>query len=404
MVGPFQAMIFIVSPSAHYPSHNWPNTLALTRALIRKGRQVRIVIFSSTTDAIPTDLQGQVTAVFSHPPSAWRQVAAGRWQNRRFGGLMSLCETWTCLFRALRLSRNQPDAVLHFIGGSYWMVVVATLLFRRRFVYSLYGGILSGPATGAKAMVRKFSKWVLRRAAGTNRLDFTCENEFLRDEIAAHIGTHVRVIPYAIDDEERPASQVEARRRLGLPLTEKILLFYGTHRREKDYLTPLKGCLTLPTPPLALFVGKLISDNDPSQVVAACRYPNAKVVNEFVPEEMTKYYFAAADALVLPYEANFARGSGVLIECCHHFRPMIASAAPYFSAFLARYPCGVTYAPADSASFAAAAQHLLADTTVFRDALERARHDHSWNAAAGQYLELYESGKRPAGLPARAVT
>jgi hypothetical protein len=75
-------------------------------------------------------------------------------------------------------------------------------------------------------------------------------------------------------------------------------------------------------------------------------------VDEFVPEESTKFYFAAADAVVLPYEANFSRGSGVLIECCRHLRPMIASATPYFSAFLARYQCGVNYAPGNSVSFA----------------------------------------------------
>ena len=83
-------------------------------------------------------------------------------------------------------------------------------------------------------------------------------------------------------------------------------------------------------------------------------------MNEFVPEEMAKYYFAAADAVVLPYGANFSRGSGVLIECCLHLRPMIASATPYFSAFLTRYPCGVSYVPGDSAWFADAARSLLA--------------------------------------------
>lgn len=73
---------------------------------------------------------------------------------------------------------------------------------------------------------------------------------------------------------------------------------------------------------------------------------------------------------------------------------MIASATPYFSAFLAEYPCGVTYTPLGSESFAAAAQRLLADTTVFRAALERARRDHSWSSAAARYLEIYE-GKPP---------
>ena len=384
-------MIFIASPSAHYPSHNWPNTVALARALLRKGRPVHIIIFSSTTEAIPADLQGKVTTVHRRLPAAWRRAAAGRWQNHHFGGLLNWCETLACLFRALRFSRRQPDAVLHFIGGSYWAVMVAALLFRRRFVHSLYSGVMSGPATGAKALLRKLLKWLLRRAVATGRLDFTCENEFLREQIAAQVGPHVRLIPYAIDDGDQPVPQAEARQRLGLPLTEKIVLFFGTHRREKDYLTPLKGCLTLPAPPLALFVGKVISENDPAHAVATCQYPNARIVNEFVPEEVTKYYFAAADALVLPYEASFARGSGVLIECCRFFRPMIASATPYFSAFLTQYPCGVTYTPSDSASFAAAARRLLADTAVFHDALERARREHSWNSAADKYLGLYDA-------------
>ncbi|HEX9045424.1 MAG TPA: glycosyltransferase family 4 protein [Verrucomicrobiae bacterium] len=382
-------MILLVSPSAHYPAHNWPNTVALMRALKRKGRDPQAVIFSSGAEPAPADLRENVTAVFQRLPLGWRRVASGKWQNRRFGTLMNTYETLTCLFKALRLSRHQPGSALHFIGGSYWVIVLAALLFRRRFVYSLYGGMLSGSATGAKAVLRKFLKWLLRRATDTGRLDFTCENEFLREEISALVGSHVRIIPYAIDDQEPLPSQAEARQRLGLPAAEKIILFFGTHRREKDYVTPLKACLTLPQPPLALFVGKVISENDPQLAVANCRYPNAKIVNDFVPEDMTKYYFAAADAVVLPYEANFSRGSGVLIECCRHFRPMIASATPYFSAFLKQYPCGVIYTASDCASFAQAAARLLPEPGIFRDALNQARREHSWNSAADKYIDLY---------------
>jgi glycosyltransferase involved in cell wall biosynthesis len=413
--------IVLVSPNAHYPSHNWPITVALMRALRQKGCNVRTVVFGTTTEPVPSDLNDSVQPVFPRLPPGWRHAAAGQWQERRFGALRNCCETLACLFTALRLARRlsrsrgneayissqkprktglltsapaqkSPEPVLHFIGGSYWMVVLATLWFKRvRFVYSLYGGILSGPATGLKARLRFFLKKLLRRATATGRLDFTCENEFLHEQIKPLLGAHIHVIPYAVDDTEALPSREEARRRLDLPPAEKILLFFGTHRREKDYQTPLKGCLTLPHPPMALFVGKVISTNDPRQVVADCGYPNARIVNDFVPEEITKYYFAAADAVVLPYEANFSRGSGVLIECCRHLRPMIASATPYFSAFLTRYPCGVTYTPGDSASFADAARNLLAGSKNHLATLEQARRDHSWKAAAEQYIELYES-------------
>jgi glycosyltransferase involved in cell wall biosynthesis len=414
------SQLFLVSPNAHYPSHNWTITVALMRALRQKGCNVRTVTFGTTTEPVPSDLNDSVQPVFPRLPPGWRHAAAGQWQERRFGALRNCCETLACLFKALRLARRlsrsrgneahissqKPDEtgpltsaptqkssepVLHFIGGSYWIVVLATLWFKQvRFVYSLYGGILYGSPGGLKARLRPHLKSLLRRAAATGRIDFTCENEFLHDEIKPLLGAHIQVIPYAVDDSEVLPSREEARRRLDLPLTEKIVLFFGTHRREKDYHTALKGCRTLPQPPLALFVGKVISANDPRQVVADCGYPNARIVNDFVPEEMAKYYFAAADAVVLPYEANFSRGSGVLIECCRHLRPMIASATPYFSAFLTRYPCGVSYVPGDSASFADAAGRLLADSTGCPAALAQARHDHSWSAAANQYIELYE--------------
>jgi hypothetical protein len=103
---------------------------------------------------------------------------------------------------------------------------------------------------------------LLRRSADSGRIEFTCEIEFLY-EITPRVGSRIHVIPYAINDSEELPSQVDARRRLNLSLLEEIVLFFGTHRREKDYHTSLTGCLALPNPPLALFVGKVISSNDP---------------------------------------------------------------------------------------------------------------------------------------------
>jgi glycosyltransferase involved in cell wall biosynthesis len=383
--------IIIVSPSAHYPSHNWPISAALTRALRRQGQDVRIITFSTGVEPVPPDLAEIVKPVFARMPPGWRGAADGKWQQRRFGGVTNIIETLACLFSALRATRRQPGTVLHFIGGSYWIVILAALCFpTRRFVYSLYGGIMSGPATGLKAVIRKPLKQLLRRATDTDRLDFTCENEFLHAEIARLISNHIHLVPYAIADDEELPTRAAARQRLKLPPEAKILLFFGTHRREKDYATALRGALMLPVPPLALFVGKVISDNDPRQVVALCHYPNAHIVNEFVPEEMAPFYFAAADAVVLPYEADFARGSGVLIECCRYLRPMLATGTPYLSSFLKQYPCGVSYVAGNSTSFAAAIAELLADPARHQAALEQARRAHSWTTVAGQYIAIYD--------------
>jgi glycosyltransferase involved in cell wall biosynthesis len=50
--------------------------------------------------------------------------------------------------------------------------------------------------------------------------------------------------------------------------------------------------------------------------------------------------------------------------------------------------------PGDSASFADAARSLLAGGEKHLAALEQARHDHSWTAAADQYIALYDRQAR----------
>lgn len=402
MPEPFLSMaepqIFLVSPNAHYPSHAWPITAALMRALRAKGKAVQTIIYSSTAEPVAPDLRAAVVSATLDTPEAGRAVA-GKWQDRRFGGAANTFETLVCLARARRLAGGRP-AAFHFIGGSYWCVVLAALFCRRaRFVYSLYDAMLLGRASGPKAWLRHGLKWLLRRACATGRLEFTCENGHLRGEISKLVGSHVTLVPYAVDDTEAMPARAAARQKLGLPADEKILLFFGTHRREKDYRTVLQGCRQLPEPPLALFVGKVISDNDPARLVAELQYPKARVVNEFVPEADAKFYFAAADAVALPYEAEFARGSGVLIECCRYLRPMVAAANPFFSAFIARHGCGATYAPGDPASLAAAVQSVFAGPEKFTGALARARREHSWAAAAEKYFRLCTGESRDGGRP-----
>ena len=380
--------IVLLSPGAHYPSHLWTCTVELMRALRKNNQNVSAIIFSTTTEPIPPDLRDSVESVFTHNPL--EKNAGGKWQERRFDALINAMETAACLFKAFSKSKRKTKTVLHFVGGSYWVVMLGALLFRRfHFVCTIYGPILAGGSSGLKGKIRPLMRKFVRSAFATGRLDLVFEAELIYDNLSPQYGSHIRLIHYGIDDSVESPSQLDARRQLNLPPDEKIILFFGTHRREKDYRTSLKGCLTLTNPPLALFVGKVISTNDPKQVVADCNYPKAIVVDEFVADEKIKYYFAASDVVALPYEATFAKGSGVVIECCRYMRPVIVSATPYFTPFIARYRCGVSFVPSDSDSFAKAVEQVFAGGDVFREGLERVRREHSWRVVASQYIKVY---------------
>lgn len=391
--------VILVSPHAHFPSHYWQNTLALMQALERRGVPVRVIVFTTDTRLIAAEHRVKVTPVVRRMPVWWHRFVTGKTQHKFFTKFLSTFETTACLLKSLWFARRHANPVLHWVGGAQWPLLLAVLCFRRpRVVYSLFGRLtLDQNAAAPIQLSRRIFERLIVAAVGTGRLKFVCETELIANNAAKLAGDHVNLIPYAIEVGKPLPEKSCARARLGLEPNETIFLFFGTHRREKDYRTALRGCLMLPEPPLVLFVGKVISDNDPRDVAAECVYPKASVVDEFVPEELAELYFAAADVVVLPYEKNFARGSGVLIESCRYERPMLVSAAPYLSAFIDRYRCGETFEPGNPVSFAEAARRLLAEPNVYLPGLAQAKRDHSWDVLIERYIALYAGTTRVSG-------
>ena len=81
-------------------------------------------------------------------------------------------ETAACLVKAFLESKSETKTVLHFVGGSYWVVMLGALLFKRfHFVCTVYGPILAGESSGLKGKIRPFLKKFVQRVFATGRLD-----------------------------------------------------------------------------------------------------------------------------------------------------------------------------------------------------------------------------------------
>lgn len=388
--------VILISPHAHFPSHYWQNTLALKQALEGRGLSVQVIVFATDTPIIGPEHRAGVAPVFRRMPAWLHRFVSGNTQHRLFTKILSSFETVACLLKSLRVARRHSNPVLHWIGGAQWPLFLAVLCSRRpRFVYSLFGRLTrEQTAVAPQSFGRRMFDRLILAAVGTGRLEFVCETDLIADNAARLAGAHVHLIPYAIKASKPLPEKSCARARLGLEPGETIFLFFGTHRLEKDYRTALRGCLMLPERPLTVFVGKVISTNDPRVVVAECGYPKARIVDEFVSDELAELYFAAADVVVLPYEKNFTRGSGVLIESCRYQRPMLVSAAPYLSGFVNMYKCGETFEPGNAQSFAEAARRLLAKPDAYLPGLAQARHDHSWDVLVDRYIAVYSGTAR----------
>lgn len=126
-------------------------------------------------------------------------------------------------------------------------------------------------------------------------------------------------------------SKQEARNHLGLPATEKIILFFGFIRRYKglDLLLDAMSVLKNPAHPASdiklLVAGEFYEDEKPyrEQIEKLQLADSLILKTDFIPDSEVKYYLCAADAVIQPYRN--ATQSGVTPLAYHFEKPMLVT-------------------------------------------------------------------------------
>jgi glycosyltransferase involved in cell wall biosynthesis len=230
-----------------------------------------------------------------------------------------------------------------------------------------------------------------------------CETKDIQRSAAALFGNHVYQIPYAVRDEVALQDRVQARQNLGLPTEGLVLLMFGTHREGKDYDTVVLAAQRARAQVHLLFAGMTVSGNNPAQVVARHGYDRALIVEKFISAPEAPLYFAACDAVVLPYTGNYQKGSYVLFEALQFRRPSLAADTGFLREFIEENRCGLVFQPGDAADLARVLDALAGLSEDQRRELsvriEDAAQRFSWKTVIKDYVRLYRrlSGGGAAG-------
>lgn len=126
-------------------------------------------------------------------------------------------------------------------------------------------------------------------------------------------------------------SKVEARKHLGLPENEKIILFFGFIRKYKglDLLFEAMSYLNNFKPQTIniklLVAGEFYEDEKPyKELIEKLGIQEQLILRtDFIPDSEVKYYLCAADAVVQPYRN--ATQSGVTPLAYHFEKPMLVT-------------------------------------------------------------------------------
>ena len=139
----------------------------------------------------------------------------------------------------------------------------------------------------------------------------------------------VTLIPHPLYDQfgER-VSKAESREHLQLPANDKLLLFFGLIRKYKglDLLLETMTDQGIQQEGIKLVIaGEFYeSENIYKELIEKNKLQSCVFLHTlYIPDEQVKYYFCAADAVVLPYRD--ATQSGIAPIAYHFERPMIAT-------------------------------------------------------------------------------
>ena len=392
-------VVVIVSPYAAHPGHHWNNAERLAVALQKHGQSIRVLIHDKTIRP-PAE---EIAALINVAPRWWQRLVGMILSIVEYfhlpGSLCHPLETFGTLVGLSHMLRKDSSIrVVHVIDATFLVFFLWQFFTKRPCVYNLTGDagplkltrFLSDPLRWLK---RSLTQKLLALCLHNGCLEFCAETEAVRVDWAKIVGSHVHFVPYAISPISRPISREYARKSVDLSQEPTVVLLFGTQRPDKDFATVIRASGRLSPPPLLLFVGKYIAGPMPLAILSDLNFTSYCSVDRFVNESEADLYFAACDAVLLPYVEGYEKGSGVLLEACRHLKPVIATDTGYLREFVQQHRTGMLFRAGDAEDLARCIQKIATLTDRERITLHNEMvatvERYSWSRIVEDYLALY---------------
>ena len=183
-----------------------------------------------------------------------------------------------------------------------------------------------------------------------------------------------------------PVSKEEARKKLGIDIHDKIILFFGFIRKYKglDILLEAMPLLNSATnnkqQTIKLLVaGEFYEDAKPyhEQIKQLGIQDNLILRTDFIPDSEVKYYLCAADAVIQPYRS--ATQSGVTPLAYHFEKPMIVTNVGSLPTLVPHEKVGLVCEPQPAPLAAAITRYFELGEQYFIPHLRTEKEKYSWH-------------------------
>jgi glycosyltransferase involved in cell wall biosynthesis len=186
-------------------------------------------------------------------------------------------------------------------------------------------------------------------------------------------------------------SKEAARKQLGLPVNEKIILFFGFIRKYKglDLLLEAMAEKSIKDAGIKLLVaGEFYEDEKPYLDLIAEKGLEATVIlhTRFIPDSEVRYYLCAGDFVIQSYRN--ATQSGVTPLAYYFERPMVVTNVGGLPDLVPDHKCGIVCEPGPASVAAAVAECYRLGEDFFIPQLQEEKKKYSWSNLTRALFEI----------------
>ncbi|MFO1152684.1 MAG: glycosyltransferase family 4 protein [Rhodospirillales bacterium] len=309
--------------------------------------------------------------------------------------------------RLLRYAPTAKPAIFHILWNNKIELIDRTVLLwyykvcGRRLAYTVHN-VNIGERDGTDSVINRLTLNVQYRLVD----HLFVHTEKMRDRLIEDFSVPAEKIslvalPVNNTIPVTDLSQDEARKRLGVDPSAKVLLFYGAIAAYKglSYLVEALKIASKSTSELTLLIagrprGPVAYWNEIEQGIAGTDVDKRIIRHiRFIPDEETEAYFKAADVLVLPYTAVFQ--SGVLLLGYNFGLPVIATDVGSLRDYIIEGKTGIVCQSQDPNDLAKSIEAYFA-TPMYTDheatrayIREFSSKQYSWDRMAQQTKAVY---------------
>jgi glycosyltransferase involved in cell wall biosynthesis len=220
----------------------------------------------------------------------------------------------------------------------------------------------------------------------------TMSEKVMKDLLLFQKAKPAKLVPHPLYDNFGPIVNKEvARRHLGLPVHDKIILFFGFIRKYKglDLLLEAMADKRIKDAGIKLMIaGEFYEDEKKYQEqIDALEIRDRLILKtNFIPDQEVKNYLCATDAVIQPYRN--ATQSGVTPLSYHFERPMIVTNTGGLPDLVPHEKAGLVTEPDAKALAESIVRFYQLGETYFIPHLRREKEKYSWPAMVSTILEL----------------